>query len=145
MERVYIKGRLRELKEMYKLSMDQYINLSIISELPPYIKFYEERAIEKIDFITDLEDEISSKDNKTSMSLESKIGNWSFTYGRNNSNYPKRDYNMKHLVDEEALYEIYDILNEDLSQRARHTLKRHLFLIESTLVAYGYLIRHIKE
>ena len=144
MERVYMKDRLRELKELYTLSMDQYIDLSINSKLPTYIKFYEERAVEKIELITELEEDIYKEDNQTSTSLESKIASWSFTYGRNSSNYLKRNYNRKQLVDEDALYVIYDILNEDVSQKARQTLKSHLYLIESTLVAYGYLIRHIK-
>ena len=144
MERIQIKDRLRELKELYRLSMDQYIHLSINSKIITYKKFYEERAVEKIELITDLEEKIRNECFEGEpIPLEEKIDRWSFAYGKNRSKSFKPKFNHKNLVDEDALYEIYDILNEDLSKNTGQILKRHLYLMESTLVAYGYLLRHI--
>ncbi len=133
-------SRLQELIGLHKLSMNHNLNAAIRANNPIYKKFYEQTAYEKMDLMNQLYWTIESISVvRFNIPIEVKMHSWDFTLKEDNQE------NLKSYIDthEEALYFCYNLLAEDLLFSVSKTLNEQVHQLETTLVTYGYLKRHV--
>ena len=132
--------KLQELIGLHKLSMNQNLKAAIRVKSPIYKNFYEETAFEKMDLINQLQWRIESISNVSlRIPLQTRILSWKSLVELDDDEISKA-YLDTH---EEALYFCYDLLTKDLLFSVSKTLNEQVHQLETTLITYGYLKRHI--
>ena len=132
--------KLQELIKLHKRSMNKNLNAALEAKNPIYRNFYEQTAYGKMDLINQLCWKIESLSHvRLCMPIELRIRSWNFIFKEDKQNQLKSYLD----IHEEALYFCYNLLAEDLLFSVSKMLNQHVGQLESTLIMYGYLKRHV--
>ncbi|GGW45399.1 hypothetical protein [Arenibacter certesii] len=132
---------LQQLNKLYAYSQLQYVNAAMRAQSPMLKKFLEERAFERLDFITDIELTIEVGDGECNhgQRLEELYQRHINLYGQNVLNCTicrDRDF----LDTDFKIIEICNLLlSNKLLPKIRHTLRNHLLKVESARLSIYYL------
>ena len=133
--------RLDELSQIYSLGMHHYINAAICSENELLIRFFEQRAYERMMFVQQLQSQIKNiNGNHLQLSLEETIAEW-----QNDCAFQKLEETLfitNDLVwfDKKAIYRVYTLLKDELPEEIASLITKQIMKIESGFVALEHLL-----
>ncbi len=129
---------LRQLIRVYVFSEEQYLYASVRANSPTMKFFFEERAIERDQFIDDIERGLDAESAGKGKTLTQLYAWHTHSYGKASLKNIITD--MEIFVFVEKALEIVDcLLSEELPQWLRPVLRSQLSKVESNVVSMVYL------
>ncbi len=130
---------LQQLSRFYACSQLQYINAAICAPTPILRRFLEERAFERLDFISDLEVamEGGDRENRVGPLMEEVFQRHLNLYGQNSLTMSE---DGDFMDTDFKIIEICNLLlSHDLLPSFRRLLRYHLLKVESARLSMYYL------
>jgi hypothetical protein len=137
---------LNKLAEVYKLTMHCYIDFAIYERQPVVATFYEERAFERLTFLSELKSEIDfffAMDEKNK-SLPDLFTSWKYTYGFEELNcHLLKDDDL--LRAEKNLVRLLKVLiNQSLPYDLEMKLSAHMDRVSASLLSVICIRQRLK-
>ncbi len=133
---------LQQLIQVYVYSEQQYIGASVNSNYPILQTFFEQRALERSDFIDEVQSKIEQNNNSTGLgkTLE-ELYAWHINlYGKATlGNWPVANLEV-FLVDDKALDICNFLLESQIPSDFRSVIRKQTVMLESGILSMAYLM-----
>ncbi len=130
---------LSQLSKVYVYSEQQYLQASVSANSAVMKLFFEERALERDQFIEEIETVLAPVAEGNSGKTPAQLYEWhTHLYGQASLNNMIADMDIL-LIDEKALEICHCLLAVELPESLRGVLRTHLTKIEADLLSMVYL------
>ncbi len=141
MQNQVVKECLQQLIKVYAFAEQQYIYMSIQSQIPILKVFFEQRTFERMSLMAEIEQLLTSKNNilPPTKTPEQLYQYHRAIYGRNALNTIHITNIDSIIIDEKALEICNCLLTDDLDENVRTIIKSQSATLESGILSMVYL------